>query len=165
MESFYATVTSFNFVLMGLWWSVVQSRKEWLENPEQRSLSRAVYLGFLVPGVMSLAAQLGQDTKILWQMAFFIAALSGGFTTMQFLQVVPASSEAGWFRRNQWVVIGVYALVAMFALRPDLAFIVGLQPLQVEGVLIAVLVFFGVSFAWELVTEPRASAVTQTPQA
>jgi hypothetical protein len=151
MESFYATVTSFEFVLMGLWWNVVQARPEWMRNPQQQRLARAVYLSFLIPGVMSLAAQLGQDSKLLWQAVFFVAAVTGGATTILFLRQTRGSG--GWFRRHYGWVIAAYAGIAVFAVRPDLALNIGLQPLQVEGVLVSLLVFFGVSFAWELVTE------------
>jgi hypothetical protein len=154
MDSFYATVTSFNFVLMGLWWGVVQARrKEWSREPRLRSLSTGVYQSFLIPGVMSLAAQLGQDSKLLWQLAFFVAAASGGVITTMFLLATEHADNPGWFRRNQWMVLTAYTLIALFAVFPDLSFVIGLKPLQLEGILISVLVFFGVSFAWELQNE------------
>jgi hypothetical protein len=159
MESFYATVTSFNFVLMGLWWGVVQSRRaEWLGNPRLRSLATGVYQSFLIPGVMSLAAQLGQESKLLWQIAFLTAAVAGGVLTTMFLLATEHTDNPGWFRRNQWIVVTVYTLIAIFAVFPDLSYVVGLKPLQLEGILISALVFFGVSFAWELQSEASSQA-------
>jgi hypothetical protein len=155
MESFYATVTSFEFVLMGLWWNVAQARPEWNRNLNQQRLSRAVYFSFLIPGVMSLAAQLGQNSRLLWQGAFLIAAIMGGATTALFLR--ETTGTGGWFRRHYGWIIAAYICIAVFAVRPDLALNFGLQPLQVEGVLVSLLVFFGVSFAWELVTETASS--------
>jgi hypothetical protein len=164
MESFYATVTSFEFVLMGLWWNVVQARPEWSHNPKQQRMARAVYSSFLIPGVMSLAAQLSQDSKLLWQAVFFVAAVTGGATTALFLR--ETRGAGGWFRRHYGLVIAAYICIALFAVRPDLALNFRVQPLQIEGVFVSVLVFFGVSFAWEFVTETHqaelASASRET---
>jgi hypothetical protein len=157
MESFYATVTSFEFVLMGLWWNVVQARPEWLRNPKQQRLARAVYLSFLIPGVMSLAAQLGQNSRLLWQAVFFVAAMTGGATTALLLRETRGAA-GGWFRRHYALVIAAYAAIALFAVHPNLALSFGVQPLQIEGVLVSLLVFFGVSFAWELVTDTPGSS-------
>jgi hypothetical protein len=50
----------------------------------------------------------------------------------------------------------LYAVITLVAIQPELvrtAF--GLEPLQVEGVVMTLLVFLGIIFAWALFTEPH----------
>jgi hypothetical protein len=155
MDLFYSSVTSFCFVLMGLWWNVVQARREeWLEHPRLRAPARAVYMAFLIPGAMSLGAQLGGDIKIVWRIVFIAAAVFGAFSTVMFIRAFPGSSSLGWFRRHYWLAVLMYALIGVFGAFPEWAAWTGLKPLQVGGFLLSALVFIGVSFAWELMTDP-----------
>jgi hypothetical protein len=54
LDNFYALLSGICFALTGLWWTVVEGRKDWLKNPELRSMAGGVYASFLIPGVMSL---------------------------------------------------------------------------------------------------------------
>lgn len=154
MEAFYSSVTSFCFVLMGLWWNVVQAkREEWLEHPRLRTPARAVYMAFLMPGAMSLGAQLGGEVRIVWRIVFVTAAIFGAYSNVAFIRAFASSRNLGWFRRHYWLVVVVYALIGVFGTFPELAAFTGLKPLQVEGFLLSALVFIGVSFAWEFMTD------------
>ena len=77
LETFYEILSGICFALTGLWWTVVAGRKDWLKNQEMRSLAGGVYASFLIPGVMSLGAQIGGDNKLVWRSVFVIAALLG----------------------------------------------------------------------------------------
>jgi hypothetical protein len=154
VELFYSSVTSFCFVLMGLWWNVVQARREeWMEHPQLRAPARAVYMAFLIPGAMSLGAQLGGDARIVWRLVFVAASVVGAYSNLAFLRAHPVSRNLGWVRRHYWLVVLLYGLIGLFGTFPELAGFTGLKPLQVEGFLLAALVFIGVSFAWEFMTE------------
>ena len=60
----------------------------------------------------------------------------------------------------EWIALPLYAILTLVALRPDLVQpTIGLVPLQVEGVVMTLLVFFGIVFAWALFTEPHAHGV------
>jgi hypothetical protein len=155
MEAFYSSMTSFCFVLMGLWWNVAQARREeWMSKPRVSTLGQAVYLAFLIPGLMSLAAQLSGEVKILWRLVFIVAAVCGVVANIMFIRATNPSQGRGWFHRNPWLVTFIYLLVAVFGAAPELAGSVGLKPLQVEGILLCGLILIGVSFAWETLTEP-----------
>jgi len=39
LQGFYEILSGICFALTGLWWTVVESRKEWLKNPQMRSLA------------------------------------------------------------------------------------------------------------------------------
>ena len=153
MDAFYQTVASFCFTLLGLWWGVTQLRHaEWTENPDLRRMANSVYFSFLIPGAMSLAAQVAGDAKWVWQVTFAIAGLGGAVSTGYFMA---RSKGGGLFHRARLIVALLYLLVAAFAWFPDMAAPVSLKPLQVEGLLLSLLVFLGAGLAWEFVVEPK----------
>ncbi|HWQ13715.1 MAG TPA: hypothetical protein VNL77_13000 [Roseiflexaceae bacterium] len=158
MDVFYETVTTFSFTLLGLWWAIIQFRHdEWIQDRARRRVAYSVHLSFLVPGVMSLGALLGGEARPLWQAVFVVAGLLGGGSAVLMLLSGPAAG-AGWlYRAGMACNVLLYALVCLFALLPWLAqwLAPGLTPLQVEGVLVAALVFIGVSVAWEALAAPR----------
>jgi hypothetical protein len=165
MDAFYQTVAAFCFTLLGLWWAVVQFRHaEWMNDLRQRRAAYSVHLSFLVPGIMSLGAMIAGDIKILWRLVFIVAC-GFGILAMIFLSVgVPAAKakpNRGFFiRQGRWLTILLYALIAIVAAQPTLVGTLGasLKPLQVEGLLLTLLVFVGVSVAWDFLAEPSGSA-------
>jgi hypothetical protein len=162
MDAFYQTVAAFCFTLLGLWWAVVQFRHaEWMNNLYQRRAAYSVHLSFLVPGIMSLGAMIAGDVKILWRLVFIVAC-AFGILAMIFLAVGAskrsAQTHGGFFiRHGRWLTILLYALIALVAAKPTLAGVFGgtLMPLQVEGLLLTLLVFVGVSVAWDFLAEPQ----------
>jgi hypothetical protein len=56
-DSFYAIFTGICFALTGLWWNVVEARKDWLTDSIIQRLTGGVYASFLIPGVMSLGGK------------------------------------------------------------------------------------------------------------
>ena len=155
MDTFYQSVASFCFTLVGLWWAVTQLRlDEWTQSPEKRRLANTVFLSFLVPGTMSLAAQVSGDAKWVWQIVFAVAGLSGAAATVMFIR---GTHHAGLFRKARWLAVALYLAVAAFAWFPEMAGPLQLKPLQVEGLMLALLVFLGAGLAWEFLTEPRTA--------
>jgi hypothetical protein len=163
MDAFYQTVAGFCFTLLGLWWAVVQFRHaEWMRDLYQRRAAYSVHLSFLVPGIMSLGAMIAGDVKILWRLVFIVAC-AFGILAMIFLTVGASAAGAkphrGFFiRQGRWLTIALYALIAIVAAKPTLAGVFGgtLKPLQVEGLLLTLLVFVGVSVAWDFLAEPQS---------
>jgi hypothetical protein len=156
LDSFYAIVSGTCFALVGLWWGVVQFNKNWLKNDETRALAGGVYLSFLIPGVMSLIAQVSGDNKLIWRVTFVVAAALGMyFTTRLILKTRSSASPIGPFRRNRWIVIVLYLLVLIFGAAPELADPLGLKPLQVEAILLAFLILIAHGLTWEFMTQPE----------
>jgi hypothetical protein len=127
----------------------------------QRRAAYSVHLSFLVPGIMSLGAMIAGDVKILWRLVFIVAC-GFGILAMIFLTVGAskdgAKTRGGFFiRQGRWLTIALYALIALLAAKPTLAGVFGgsLMPLQVEGLLLTLLVFVGVSVAWDFLAEPQ----------
>jgi hypothetical protein len=58
----------------------------------------------------------------------------------------------GPFSRNRWAVSALYGIVILFAVFPGLARWLGLQPLQMQGLLVTVLVMIAHMLTWEFMT-------------
>jgi hypothetical protein len=152
LDAFYEIVSGICFALTGLWWTVVESRKDWMKDPKMRGLAGGVYASFLIPGVMSLGAQIGGDNKLIWRMVFATAALIGMYFTIRLTTRVHRSGQAGFFARSRWVVVILYALVLVLGAYPELAAPTGLKPIQVEAFLLCIIILNGHGLAWEMMT-------------
>ncbi|MEO8355836.1 MAG: hypothetical protein ABI621_07975 [Chloroflexota bacterium] len=151
-NTFYAVTAATCFTLVGLWWSVVKSKPEWLKNEATRRLAGGVYASFLIPALMSLGAQIGGSTPVIWQVIFVIAAGAGITFSSKLIQLTRAANPNGAFSKNSWAVPLLYGLVLVFALFPGLARVVGLAPLQMEALLLCLLILIAHALTWEFMT-------------
>jgi hypothetical protein len=149
---FYAVTAATCFTLVGLWWSVVKSKPEWLKNEATRRLAGGVYASFLIPALMSLAAQIGGASPFVWQAVFIIAAGAGILFSSRLIQVTRETHPDGAFSRNFWAVPLLYGLVLFFAVFPGLARLFGLAALQMEALLLSGLILVAHMLAWEFMT-------------
>lgn len=154
-DTFYALVSATCFTLVGLWWTVVESRKEWLKDNAMRSIAGGIYLSFLLPGVMSLLAEIGGTDKIFWRIIFGLTALIGIFFTFQLLRKTARTGQPGFFRRNLWLPLMTYTFILIIAAIPQID-IPGLKPLQIEGILLCLLILLAHGLVWDFMTEVRA---------
>jgi hypothetical protein len=160
MQDFYSTVASLSFTLMGLWWAVVQFRhEEWI--PRYRGLVYSVFLSFLVPGTMGLAAQIDLASRWVWQLSFVLAA-GFGIAAMIGSIRVDADDPGAWILGpGRTVTIGLYALVALVALLAEPiadATDGDFSALQVEAALVTLLMFLGVNLAFAAMAMPKTAA-------
>ncbi len=153
LDSFYSIVTGTCFALVGLWWNVVNAHPDWMKDGQIRVLAGGVYLSFLIPGLMSLGAQIGGDNKLVWRAVFVVAALLGILFTGRIIAKSRTQAKPGLFRRNRWIVILIYLTILVFAILPQLALPLGLQPLQIEGFMLALLILIAHGLTWEFMTE------------
>lgn len=151
-NTFYAVTAATCFTLVGLWWSVVKSKPEWLKNEATRRLAGGVYASFLIPALMSLGAQIGGSTPLIWQVIFIIAAGAGITFSSKLIQLTRDANPNGAFSRNSWAVPLLYGLVLVFALFPGLARVIGLAPLQMEALLLCLLILVAHALTWEFMT-------------
>jgi hypothetical protein len=156
-QAFYTTVSSVSFTLLGLWWVVVQSRDEWRRHPARRRMAYAVSLHFLLPGVMSVLSLVAPDVSWLWRATFATAGALGVVGAILVLRTLREAYDAPRLARLiEWIAIPIYGVVAIVALAPDVvrAMTSELTPIQVEGIILAILIFLGVQVAWILMVEP-----------
>ncbi len=152
ISTFYAVTSATCFALVGLWWSVVKSKEAWLKDEAKRRLAGGVYASFLIPGVMSLAAQIGVDSPLVWRGVFVIAAGAGVTYSSKLIALTREANPNGAFSRNYWVVPMLYGLVLFFAVFSGLARFIGLHALQLEALLLSGLILCAHAMAWEFMT-------------
>jgi hypothetical protein len=152
INTFYAVTAATCFTLVGLWWSVVKSKPEWLINEATRHLAGGIYASFLIPALMSMGAQVGGGTSLVWQIIFILAGGIGIFSSSRLIQQTQSAKLFGSFSKNRWAVPTLYGVVLFFALFPGLARFIGLQPLQMEGILLCILILLAHMLTWEFMT-------------
>ena len=152
INTFYAVVSAACFTLVGLWWSVVKDKTEWLKDEATRRLAGGVYASFLIPALMSLGAQVGGANHLVWQVIFIIAAGAGINFSTKLINLTRAANPNGAFSKNSWTVPALYGIVLFFALFPGMARFAGLEPLQMEGLLLCILILIAHGFTWEFMT-------------
>jgi hypothetical protein len=158
INTFYAVTAATCFTLVGLWWSVVKSKPEWLRNETTRRLAGGVYASFLIPALMSLGAQIGGTNPLIWQAVFIIAAGAGIVFSSRLIQITRLANPNGAFSKNSWTVPLLYGIVLLFALFPGLARLLGMEPLQMEGLLLCLLILVAHAMTWEFMTAPAANS-------
>lgn len=157
LSTFYALVSATCFTLVGLWWTVVERRPQWKADPARRRQAGGVYLSFLLPGLMSLLAQVSPDNPLVWRVSFGAAALVGLWSSMGLVRAERSVATLGPFRRNRWAVAVTYLLVLVLGAVPELARSMGLAPLQVGSFLLVLLVMLAHGLTWDFMMEPEPS--------
>ena len=154
ISTFYAVTSATCFGLVGLWWSVVKDKPEWHSNEAKKRMAGGVYASFLIPGVMSLAAQIGADNSLIWRGIFLIAAFVGITFSSKLINLTREANPKGAFSRNSWIVPVLYGLVLFFSVFAGLARFIGLQALQLEALLLCGLIICAHAMAWEFTMSP-----------
>lgn len=151
-NTFYAVTSATCFTLVGLWWSVVKDKTDWFKDEAKKRLAGGVYASFLIPGLMSLAAQIGADSQLIWRGVFVIASGAGFVFSSRLIQLTRAENPNGAFSQNSWVVPVLYGFILFFAVFAGLPRLVGLQALQLEALLLSGLILCAHMLAWEFST-------------
>ena len=160
-QAFYTTVGSICFILLGLWWVVVQGKETWHHDPRRRRMATGVSLHFLLPGAMSILSLVAPDVSWLWRATFVTAGVFGMLSAGAVATTLREEHDApGMVKAIQWIVIPVYALITLVAAVPELVTgaAIGLSALQLEAIILSILMVFGVLAAWTLMIEPVREA-------
>ena len=101
---------------------------------------------------MSLAAQIGVESALVWRGVFVIAAGAGLVFSSKLIQLTREANPNGAFSRYAWAVPVLYAALLFFAVFAGLAFFLGLQPLQLEALILSGLILCAHMLAWDFST-------------
>lgn len=157
VNQFYGFFSTTCLALVGLWWGVVDRRRDLLADPARRREVGAVYLTFLLPGLMGLLAQVGGTANpVVWRVSFVVVAVIGAATTVLILDVA-AREGGGLVPRLRWVIAGLYGVVAGLGAAPRVAGSLGLTALQAEALLLVLLVAVGHGLVWSFLARPPAT--------
>ena len=117
----------------------------------------AVSLHFALPGAMSILSLVAPDFGWIWRATFVAAGLLGIAGVGWFIRTLREEYDAPTVLRIiEYVALPIYVVVTVLSLFPEIArtLVPDLAPIQVEGFILAVLVFLGVQAAWILTIEP-----------
>lgn len=157
VATFYALFSATCFTLVGLWWNVVQSHPEWTRDPVMRRTVGGIYLSFFLPALMGLFAQVGGiETPQVWRASFVVIALVGGVSMVRLLATEGGTDgddgADGAVVASRLAILAVYVVIAVLGTFPELADVVGLQPIQVAACLLIILVALGHGLVWRFMT-------------
>ena len=163
MEStFYSTSAQVAFALLGLWWVVVAERRtEWRQRASRRRQAYTVSMYFMLPGTMSLGSLVSAGQTTVWRLTF---GLAGGLGVLETALALWETRTQPDYRGRVGVLLGAtlpfYLLVVIVAIHSALASDLGinLKPLETEALVVSVLLFLGVNFAWLLFFEHRGES-------
>lgn len=151
-SAFYGVVSAINFTLLGLWWVAA---KGWVDRvggtASARRTGYLVSLQFVIPGTVSLLAQVAPEVALVWRTAFALAGAIGAVGVVMLATELRRMSEAR-IAPALFVVLGVplYVAVAVVAAVPAVTASLPptFTPIQVEALLVTLLVFLGTQEAW-----------------
>jgi hypothetical protein len=151
LDSFYTTAAQASFTLLALWWVLLQIRHDaWIADVAYRRTVYDVSFYFLLPGMMSLGSLLAVQQSSVWRASF---ALMGAVGVVESLILIAGRREMRGrgllVESADWLSLVLYALVVAVALWTGLPdeLGLGLQPLELEGILLAGLIFLGIALA------------------
>jgi hypothetical protein len=120
----------------------------------------SVSLYFTLTGIMSLVSLISEDHPALWRLAFGTAGAIGAVEVA--LSLLRARDEPRREKRGDQLLaltLPFYLLIVAIAMHPSLASDIGihLKPLETEAIVVSVLFFLGINYAWLLFMEPPDS--------
>jgi hypothetical protein len=160
----YTATSQIAFVLLGIWWLVVESRhEEWMRHTASRRGAYGVSVHFALPGVMSVMALAAVDHNTVWRVSFFVAGVIGAVEAARRFAAERQRPDRALAVTALAVIAVTYVLITLLALRTTFVEDLGIDllPLEVEGILIGILLFAGVNLAWLAFSEPSAPDAPQ----
>lgn len=155
VAAFYGVVSGLSFTLLGLWFVVADRHKDWFRVPVRRRMAYVVALHFMLPGTMSVLSLVAPEIPVVWRIVFALCGIAGVSGVVLIAQAL--RDEYGRIRLagiTMAVALPIYLFVIVFAVAPQASAFTGLQPRQVEALLIAGILLLGLHAAWFLTTEP-----------
>jgi hypothetical protein len=146
--TFYQTLTSVSFTLLGLWFAVTQfSHGGWRSDPDRHRSNMHIALHFFLPGALGLGALLGGSpgNGIVWRATFVVGGVIGLFESIVYL--AGARPALGFGSRLLRLVSPLlWALVVIAAFMPSAS--ASFTALQMEGVAVALIFVSGLCYVW-----------------
>ena len=154
--TFYQTLSGISFTLLGLWFATLQfAHGGWHSDPVRHRSTLHIALHFFLPGGMGLASLLTGSSAdgLLWRAVFIVGGLVGVAESLAFFRA-PGGPVAAPGRALRAVDPLLYALVVVGTVLPGP--VLGLKPLQVEGLVTGSLFMVGLCYLWLAFSERDA---------
>jgi hypothetical protein len=149
IDSFYLTLATFGFTLLGLWWLVLQTRhQDWAGKVDRQRENWVVSLCFFLPAASSLFSAVA-PVEWVWRVAFGAAGAAGVLAVLGLALPLAAGTTAGLKRALHLLTLPLYGLMLADAVWPELGDgLLDLTSKQMEGAVVALLIILGVQIAW-----------------
>jgi hypothetical protein len=157
VAAFYGIVSGLSFTLLGLWFVVADRHKDWFRVPIRRRMAYVVSLHFMLPGTMSVLSLVAPEVPAVWRIVFTLCGIAGILGVVLIADAL--RDEYGRARLAAGVMavsLPLYTFIVLFAIAPQASSLLGLQPRQVEAMLIAGILLLGLHAAWFLTTQPAS---------
>ena len=158
--TFYQTLTSTSFVVLGIWVAIMQfAHGGWRTDPARHATTLHVTFKFFLPGVLGLVSLLGSTGggSLVWRVAFALGGLAGVAESLHYLLRTVGRPLA--VRRLAVADTALYLLIVTVAFLPPGALAV--SPLQAEGIATGLVFVTGLVAVWIAFSE-RAPGVGPT---
>jgi len=159
IDAFYQAVSGVAFTLLGLWFVIVQLKyKEGTGEGTRRRHAYGVAMFFLIPGIGAMLSAVNSDLTLLWRLAFGITGALGMIEIVLYLTSDGVRTTASKVLRLAGFVL--YTIMVVLALFPSAVEVLGLglQPRELEAILLALLIFIGANIAFLALTEGEDTA-------
>ena len=161
--TFYQTLTSTSFMVLGIWIAIMQfAHGGWRSDPARHATTVHVTLKFFLPGVLGLVSLLGSTAggSLVWRVAFALGGLAGVVETLHYL--LRAVGRPRTVRRLALADPALYLLVVTVAFVPAGALAV--SPLQAEGIATGLVFVSGLVSVWIALTERAPGTACLLPE-
>ena len=149
MGTFYATLATISFTLLGLWWVVVQARLgTWVSSRARRIGAYSVSGHFVAVGLLALLATMEDEVDAIWR----IGALGGGLLGLVATGVALRYGEMERYQRLEEVLI-LAAFLVVISLSAFTYEIGDLQAIEVNAVASVVIMGLSTQLAWQFLLE------------
>jgi hypothetical protein len=145
VETFYATLASICFALVGLWWVVVQFKYDlFMASPGGRLAAYAASMHFVAPGVISLVAVLTTDQVPIWRIGSVAGSVLGIVATVAALRGALLTDSQRIAEVSLLVLFVVMAILSFVSVP-----IFGSKPILIEALVNVAVIVLGVQYAWQ----------------
>jgi hypothetical protein len=153
--SFYQLLTTVSFTLLSLWLVVLGLDQRWRRDVARHRATLHTTLMFFLPGVMGLGSVLSGGNAVMWRVFFVLGGLAGLAESVAYLRAPgrPVGGDRVLRGLSPWP----YAAVAAAALLPGP--VMGLVPLQVEGLATGLVFGTGMVHLWLALTRAQEAPV------
>lgn len=159
VDEFYKQISGISFTLLGLWFVIVQLKyKDGAGDPRRRRHAYGVALFFLIPGVMAMLSSINSDLGLLWRITFGVTGALGLLEVLLYFTTDGIRTRGASILRL--VSIIVYVPIVLLAILPSIvaASNLGIEPREVEAILLGLLIVIGVHIAFLALTESGDTA-------
>ena len=153
--TFYQLLATVSFTLLGLWFAVLSLDTRWRRDRARHRATLHITLMFFLPGAMGLGSVLSGGNALVWRVFFVLGGLAGLAESVAFLRHPhrPAGGERALRGLAPWPYAAVIA--AAFVPGP----VLGLVPLQIEGLATGLVFGTGMVHLWMALTRTEETPV------